>query len=100
MEAQKEQFKTRRDFLVPALREIGFSVPSMPAGAFYVYAGLPDHVDDSEKFCTTVLEEHYVAITPGADFGFNSAAQYVRISYAQDLNRLEEAVLRLREALT
>ena len=95
MEAQKEEFRARRDFLVPALQELGFLVPSMPVGAFYVYAGLPDGVPDSEDFCRQTLEQQYVAITPGTDFGFNNANRFVRFSYAQDLECLEKAVDRL-----
>lgn len=99
MEEQREEFKKRRDFLVPALRELGFQIETTPAGAFYVYAGLPDHVENSEDFCSRVLEQHFVAITPGTDFGFSSADRFVRISYAQSLPRLIEAVDRLAEAM-
>jgi aspartate/methionine/tyrosine aminotransferase len=99
MESQKEEFARRRNFLVPALRELGFDVPLMPAGAFYVYAGLPDRVRDAEKFCHDLLENEHVAITPGTDFGFHDANRFVRISYARDLGQLKEAVSRLRRAL-
>ncbi len=37
-EQRRAQFKARRDFLFPALRELGFGVPVMPDGAFYAWA--------------------------------------------------------------
>lgn len=99
MEAQKAEFLRRRNFLVPALRALGFDIPLMPAGAFYVYAGLPENIEDAESFCKNLLEDEYVAITPGTDFGFHRADRFVRISYARELAQLEEAVRRIRRAL-
>ena len=100
MESQRAEFEKRRDYLVPALRELGFDVPLMPEGAFYVYAGLPDGVEDSESFCRRLLEEEYVAITPGTDFGFFRADRMIRISYARNVDQLAEAVARIGRALS
>ena len=99
MEAQREEFKTRRDFLLPALRNIGFDVPIEPEGAFYIYAGLPEGFPDSESFTQWLLEEHHVAITPGTDFGSHLANRHVRFSYAQPLDRLQLGVERLQRAI-
>ncbi|HKI74120.1 MAG TPA: pyridoxal phosphate-dependent aminotransferase [Pseudomonadales bacterium] len=99
MDGQREQFKARRDFLVPALREIGFGVPVTPEGAFYVYAQIPAGCDDAEKFCRRLLEEKYVAVTPGTDFGSYLARDHVRFSYAQELSLLEKAVERIGAAV-
>ena len=99
MEQQREAFLARRNFLVPALRELGFGVPVMPQGAFYVYATLPPGFTDSERFCDTLLERYHLAVTPGTDFGFHLANQHVRFSYAQGLDVLAEGVDRLRRAL-
>ena len=99
MEVQREEFKARRDFLLPALRDIGFEVPIEPEGAFYIYAGLPEGFPDSEPFTQWLLEEHHVAITPGTDFGFHLANRHVRFSYAQPLDRLQLGVERLQRAI-
>lgn len=99
MESHREQFQRRRDFLVPALRSIGFRIPRMPDGAFYVYAQLPEGVGDAELFCEKLLEEHFVAVTPGTDFGNYLARDHVRFSYAQDIALLEEGVDRIAAAL-
>ena len=99
-EQRRLEFKRRRDFLVPQLRDLGFQVPVMPDGAFYVYADIGqvahrDHAD-SAAFCMAVLQESAVAIVPGADFGFAAPLAHVRFSYATALPRIEQAVERLR----
>jgi hypothetical protein len=38
LEARRDEFRARRDLLVPALRELGFGIPVMPTGGFFVYA--------------------------------------------------------------
>ncbi len=99
MEARRAEFRQRRDYLVPALRELGFSIPHTPAGAFYIYAGIGKLAQDSEAFCWDMLERAGVAFTPGTDFGEHLARQHVRFSYTQPMDRLELAVERLATAL-
>ncbi len=99
LERQREEFRRRRDFMTPALVELGFSVDGAPDGAFYIYAGIPEGFPDSEAFSEWLLEEHYVAVTPGTDFGVHRANRHVRFSYAQTMARLELGVDRLAIAL-
>lgn len=99
LEARREELRGRRDFLVPALRDLGFTVPHSPAGAFYIYAGIGDLADDSEAFCWDMLERAAVAFTPGTDFGHFLARRHVRFAYTAPLPRLELAVERLRRTL-
>jgi aspartate/methionine/tyrosine aminotransferase len=99
-EERRREFQRRRDYLVPALRELGFGVPVMPDGAFYVYADI-DRVahplrDDSAAFSMAVLRDAHVAIVPGDDFGVAAPQRHVRFSYATKYERIEEAVARLR----
>jgi len=96
-ERRRRLFRKRRDFLVPALRNIGFRIPVVPQGAFYVYADITRFSDDSERFAMDVLRKTGVAITPGRDFGTHHPLQHVRISYANTLERLQEAVSRLAD---
>jgi aspartate/methionine/tyrosine aminotransferase len=102
-EERRLEFKRRRDFLVPALRELGFGVPVMPDGAFYVYADIIrlEHRfnGDSAAFSMAVLKDAHVAIVPGDDFGFAAPRQHVRLSYATAYPRLEQAVERLSRVL-
>jgi len=99
-EERRREFQRRRDYLVPALRELGFGVPVMPDGAFYVYADI-DRVahplnGDSAAFSMAVLHAAHVAIVPGDDFGVAAPQRHVRFSYATKYERIEEAVARLR----
>jgi len=99
VEARRKAFEARRDFLVPALREMGFGVPVMPTGGFFVYADCSRFSDDSERFCREVLEGAGVACTPGIDFGVHRARSHVRFAYTIDDRKLAEGVARLRAFL-
>ena len=99
LEERRAEFRRRRDFLVPALRELGFSIPVTPDGAFYIYAGIERFAADSGKFALEVMEQAGVAITPGKDFGVNQAERYVRFAYTRTMDDLREAVEQLRKFL-
>ncbi len=99
-EQRKAEFKRRRDYFVPALRELGFSVPVMPDGAFYVYADcsalLYPGVADADQLAKAILYEAGVAVVPGLDFGPHTEKHYIRMSYATSLENLQQAVARMR----
>lgn len=98
-EERKAEFKRRRDYIVPALRELGFDVPVTPDGAFYVYADCSAFSDDADAFAKQALNEAGVVIVPGLDFGPATSRTHVRISYANSLENLQEAVARLKKFL-
>ena len=98
-EQRRAEFAARRDYLVPALRELGFIIPNTPEGAFYVYADVSKFSDDSFRFCTEVLHGAGVAITPGKDFGDVDAHKYVRLTYTIGIEQLREVVTRLKAFL-
>lgn len=95
-EQRKKEFKRRRDFIVPALCELGFKVPVTPDGAFYVYADCSGLTDDADQLTIDMLNEAGVVLVPGLDFGPHTARNYIRLSYATSLENLQEAVERLR----
>ncbi len=102
-EARREEFRARRDYLVPALRALGFDIPHTPQGAFYVYADcsrLLPLASDSHAFTLDLLEQAGVAITPGIDFGRHRARQHVRFAYTRPVERLREGVRRIGEFLS
>jgi aspartate/methionine/tyrosine aminotransferase len=99
-ESRREGFKQRRDFLLRALRALGFGIPIKPQGAFYLYANSQAFSDDSFALAARLLDEHGVAITPGMDFGAHRAAEHVRFAYTTSLENLEEGVERLTKALS
>lgn len=99
LDARRREFGRRRDFLVPALRGLGFDIPVEPQGAFYVYARCDRLTDDSFTFCQRLLQDAGVVVTPGIDFGEHEAAQHLRFAYTTDMNKLEEGALRLARFL-
>ena len=99
LEERREAFRARRDFLVPALRSLGFGVPVTPGGGFFVYADCSTFGDDSLEFCRQALEATGVAFTPGLDFGVHRAERHVRFAYTIGMEKLEAGVERLRHWL-
>jgi len=98
-EARRLEFARRRDYLVPALQKLGFDVPVVPDGAFYVYADIHRLAEDSWQFCFDLLQNTGVCLVPGRDFGYAAPDRFVRFSYATDLAQLKEAVDRIRKYL-
>ena len=99
LNARREEFRSRRDYLVPALRGLGFDVPCLPQGAFYVYAGCGSLTRDSYAFARDLLEQAGVAITPGIDFGAHTPERHVRFAYTNSIEHLQEGVRRIGEFL-
>ena len=99
LQERRRLLRQRRDFLLPALRELGFAIPVQPEGAFYLYADCSAFSTDSRAFAGRVLEEAGVAITPGVDFGEHRADSHLRFAYTAEVSRLAEAVERLRRFL-
>jgi aspartate/methionine/tyrosine aminotransferase len=95
LEQRRRELKARRDYLVPALRRLGFEIPVMPQGAFYIYAGCGKLTRDSFAFARDLLEQAGVAITPGVDFGANGPERHVRFAYTNPVERLQEGVSRI-----
>ncbi|MFK7865231.1 MAG: aminotransferase class I/II-fold pyridoxal phosphate-dependent enzyme [Pseudohongiellaceae bacterium] len=98
-EERRMAFRQRRDYLSGALNELGITVPESIQGAFYVYADISSFSDDSEKFCEQLLEQQYVAVTPGTDFGEFNGKSFVRFAFTTSMENLELGILRLREFL-
>jgi aspartate/methionine/tyrosine aminotransferase len=95
VESRREEFRARRDFLVPALRELGFKIPVMPTGGFFVYADCSAFGMDSERFALEALQATGVAFTPGLDFGRHRPEAHVRFAYTISKPLLQEGVRRL-----
>jgi len=99
LEARREEFHARRDYLLPALRNLGFGIPVTPEGAFYLYADCSHLTADSYRFSQRLLEQAGVAVTPGIDFGSYRSRQHVRFAYTTSLAHLEEGMRRLKDFL-
>lgn len=91
----------RRRWLVPALNAIPGIECRLPDGAFYVFPKVSQlygkaGITDSTTFAAYLLNEARVAVVPGSAFG---ADDYVRISYATSLPRIQEGVARIAAAV-
>lgn len=95
LQQRRDEFKKRRDYLLPALQSLGFEVSAVPQGAFYIYADCSRFTQDSYTFVYQLLEQAGVAVTPGIDFGQNKASQHVRFAYTRPIEVLEEGVKRM-----
>jgi aspartate/methionine/tyrosine aminotransferase len=111
-ERRRAEFKARRDYFIPALNELGLTVPVMPDGAFYAWAdctqacrklgekfGSDARIADSWDLSFALMERAHLAVAPGRDFGQADTARYIRFSTANALPQLQEAVARLRRLL-
>ena len=98
-ERRRAEFRARRDFVVPALNQLGLTVPMLPDGAFYAYADCSAHSADSWHFAFELMRSAHVALTPGRDFGRDDPARWLRLSFASSRDKLEEALHRLRRVL-
>src|SRR5512136_504272 len=71
----------RRKLMVELMREVGFGIPVMPQGAFYVFADASKWTDDAYAYAFELLEKAGVGVAPGVDFG-QAGKRAVRFSYA------------------
>ena len=99
LDRRRDEFQARRDFLLPALRGLGFDIPLTPQGAFYLYADCSRFSDDSYALALDILEQVGVAITPGRDFGQFQANRHLRFAYTTSIDSLKEGVERLGQYL-
>ncbi len=102
-ERRRQAFRARRDFLVPALNALGLTVPVEPDGAFFAWADCSAHAahlpGGSWDWTFDLMRRAQVAMTPGRDFGRHEPSRYVRLSYANSMTQLQQAMHRLKQAL-
>lgn len=90
------EFRRRRDMVVPAINSIRGLSCLNPGGAFYVWVNISQMGVSAEDFSIKLLEGKCVSSVPGTVFG-DSGQGYVRFSYANSYERLEEAMRRLKQ---
>ena len=101
-----QAFRERRDYLLERLRALpGVKVPK-PEGAFYLFPQVSEYygtvapsgrtISSSDDLCFYLLEEHLVALVPGAAFGDPNG---IRISYASSMDDLQKAFDRIETGL-
>ncbi len=96
MEGRRLELQQRRDYLLTELPKLGFKIPVIPDGAFYIYADASELTQDSQAFCEQLLQDTGVALTPGFDFGEQNAHLYIRFAYTTNIERLQQAISRIK----
>lgn len=104
--AMVEEFRKRRALVVERIHATpGFSMPNVPAGAFYALVNVSAllgstykgrKIDTGDQLSEFLLEEAHVATVGGTDFG---APEYIRLSYAASTQNLNDAFDRIGSAL-
>lgn len=98
LEQRRREFERRRDYIVPAMRALGFDVPVTPDGAFYAWLDC-SRFGGSDAVATRLLEEAGVSLVSGHDFGNNEPDRWLRLSYAASMPLLVDAVGRIERCL-
>ena len=92
------EFKRRRDAIVDGLNAIEGISCKKPLGSFYVFPNVTKinmHCDDLSDY---IMEEAGVAVLPGTAFG-RYGEGYLRLSYANSLENIKEALARIQKAI-
>jgi LL-diaminopimelate aminotransferase len=95
LEEVQNRYRTRRDFLIQGMAELGWKIPKTRA-TMYLWAPCPPGVGSTD-FALSVLQQTGVVVTPGNAFGIGGEG-YVRISLIAECDRLQEALNRLHQA--
>ena len=94
VEMMRQSYQERRDFIVEAFNNIpNMSHPDIE-GAFYAFPKVDDTSKSSEEIANIILDEAVVVGVPGSAFGISKDA-HIRFSFAEDMNKLREAVDRI-----
>ncbi|MFO7922044.1 MAG: aminotransferase class I/II-fold pyridoxal phosphate-dependent enzyme [Nioella sp.] len=96
LDGHRAVYATNRRLMLAGLAQAGFDRVAPADGAFYVYADVSDHTDDSLAFAAEILREAGVAVTPGLDFDPVRGARTLRFSYARATADIEEGLSRLQ----
>jgi aspartate aminotransferase len=96
--AMVAEFKTRRDTIVDGLNTIAGIHCLKPAGAFYVFPNVKQIPLSSEALADYLMKEAGVSLLPGTAFG-EQGEGYLRLSYANSLDNISEALERIRSAI-
>jgi len=93
-----EEFRRRRDVIVPGLNAIEGIRCAMPRGAFYVFPNIEGTGMDERQFADFCMEEAGVAVLAGTSFGEHGRG-FIRMSYANSIENIQKALANIEAAL-
>ena len=91
-------FAERRAVVVDGLNEIPGISCTVPQGAFYAFPNITDTGWKSKALAEALLEDAGVATVGGPDFGVYGEG-YIRLSYANSLANIKQALTRINAFL-
>ncbi len=91
-----QEFKQRRNYLYQELNKIENISCINPGGAFYVFPKINKNNMTSSEIAKFLLEKKFVATVPGSSFG-PEGENFLRISYANNIENLRKFIVRLKE---
>ena len=94
-----EAFDTRRKAVVEGLNQIPNITCVMPKGAFYAFPNISATGLNARDLQQGLLEEAGVALVAGTSFGALGEG-YLRVSYANSLENVEESIKRIAKYLS
>jgi aspartate aminotransferase len=94
----RDAFQKRRDVIVDGLNAVPGFHCELPRGAFYAFPNVSGLGWQSKQLADYLLNEAGVACLSGTAFG-EYGEGYVRFSYANSLENIRKALLRIREAV-
>jgi len=93
----REQYDYRRKVITDGFNSMGLTCFS-PLGAFYIFPSIKSTGMKSDEFCEKLLMDQKVALVPGTAFG-ECGEGFVRVSYAYGIDRINEAMDRIKKFL-
>ena len=105
IEAMRQEFEKRRNYIVKRMNEIPGVSCRMPEGAFYVMMNISQllgktiggaTINSADDFAMAFLDQGLVAVVPSTGFGIDN---FVRWSYATSMENIEEGLNRLEKFL-
>jgi len=99
LQANLVRYAANREVLLNELPKAGLGDLAPADGAFYVYANVAAHTNDSVEFCRRMLAETGVACTPGVDFDPSRGNATIRFSFAGSTDAMVEACRRIGDWL-
>ena len=96
LQANLAVYAENRRLMLEGLSAACFTDIAPPDGAFYVYADVSAHTNDSRAFAAEILNQAGVAVTPGLDFDPMRGATTLRFSYARSTDDIREGLARLK----
>jgi aminotransferase len=98
VEKMRKEYNRRRKMLVKRLNEIPKISCAKPKGAFYAFLNISELKMNSEKTCDFILKKAKVMTIPGNEFGTYGEG-FIRMSYATEYKKIEEAMDRIEKAI-